>query len=163
MSAFLRIIIAYIDKSVKLPTSPLKSHDQHQDPKPYNVLQPTENYDKEHIHLPPIYNPYYYDNNHHHHHRHHHHHHKHKQEVETYDPRWWYMPINSVHAPRPWQPPEYHYVQPKWYESSSTRKSRMPIHNQESKLPRRKYVDCRCEVCRPSKETRHGIRWIVNN
>jgi hypothetical protein len=72
------------------------------------------------------------------------------------------MPPNSVHGPKPWQPPEYHYVQPKWYETSS-RLSRISINAQERKSPPRKYVDCRCEVCRPSKETSHGIRWVTND
>ncbi|CAF0788003.1 unnamed protein product [Rotaria sordida] len=100
---------------------------------------------------------------HHHQHKHHHrhHHHKHEKEVETYDPRWWYLPINSVHAPKPWRPPEYHYVAPKWYESPS-KDSRISINTEESILPPRKYIDCRCEVCKPSKDTSRGIRWVVN-
>lgn len=97
---------------------------------------------------------------HHRHHRHHHHHHD-EQEVETYDSRWWYLPHNKVHAPKAWQPPEYHYVAPKWYESASKENGTTPIPSSR-KSPAQKYPDCRCEVCKPSKVTPRGIRWVVN-
>jgi hypothetical protein len=71
------------------------------------------------------------------------------------------MPINSVHRPRPWRPPEYHYVPPKWYETPRAQ-SKILMISPESKPSPQKYIDCRCEVCRPSKETSHGIKWIVN-
>jgi hypothetical protein len=32
----------------------------------------------------------------------------------------------------------------------------------ESKSSPRKYVDCRCEVCKPSKERPRGIKWVVS-
>lgn len=40
---------------------------------------------------------------------------------DTYDPRWWYMPINSVHGPksRRWidhRQHHYYYSPPKWYQ-----------------------------------------------
>jgi hypothetical protein len=71
------------------------------------------------------------------------------------------MPINSVHRPKPWRPPEYHYTPPKWYESS-IRHSRISMITEESKSSPQKYFDCRCDVCRPSKETPRGIKWVVN-
>jgi hypothetical protein len=71
------------------------------------------------------------------------------------------MPVKSVHRPKLWRPPEYHYSPPKWYESSSNL-SRMSLISQELKSSPQKYVDCRCEVCRPSKETPPGTKWIVS-
>ena len=35
---------------------------------------------------------------------------------ESYDPRWWYMPLNSVHGPRPLPLPTPQFTPPKWYE-----------------------------------------------
>ena len=103
-----------------------------------------------------------HDHHHHKHRRHRHHRHRHEQEVETYDRRWWYMPVGSVHRPGSKKVVEYHYVAPKWYHSS-TAQSRRSFISQEVKTPSvRKYVDCRCEVCRPSKETPRGVRWIIS-
>lgn len=66
-----------------------------------------------------------------------------------------------MHRPKPWQPPEYHYSPPKWYESSS-KPSKIWSNTPESKSPSHKYVDCLCEVCRPSKESPPGTKWVVS-
>lgn len=177
-----------IDESVTLPNPSSKSRHQNHDSKSRTSLRSSENHHTERVYLPPIsqhHYPYeyyypspdyyhfgnlsypysnYYEHHspHHHHHQHHHrHHHKYKKEVETYDSRWWYMPINSVHRPKLERPPEQHYVAPKWYESIN-RQSRMQMNSQERKLSPRKYVDCRCDVCKPSRKAPHGTRWVVN-
>jgi hypothetical protein len=48
--------------------------------------------------------------------QHHHNHHRHHKHRKTYDPRWWYMPPNTVHGPKSRRPHNDHYVSPKWYE-----------------------------------------------
>jgi hypothetical protein len=71
------------------------------------------------------------------------------------------MPINSVHGPKLERSSEQHYVAPKWYESPR-RPSRMLMNRQETKFPSQKIFDCRCEVCKPSKQAPRGTRWVVN-
>ena len=47
---------------------------------------------------------------------------KHRRRDESYDGRWWYMPLNSVHGPkRVPQYREHRYVPPKWYELPTRR------------------------------------------
>lgn len=40
--------------------------------------------------------------------------------AETHDPRWWYMPINSVHGPKTRRSlidhRQHYYSPPKWYQ-----------------------------------------------
>ena len=97
---------------------------------------------------------------HHHHHRHHRHHHYPLQELGTHDPRWWYLPSGSVHAPRPSQSPIVHYMPPKWYEASTMR-GRFVVDSRSLALPTRRYDDCRCEVCNPSRKTPRGFKWVA--
>ena len=53
-------------------------------------------------------------------HDHHNHiHHSYHHHRETYDPRWWYMPRNSVHGPKSYQQTGSHRAPTKWYEFSS--------------------------------------------
>ena len=126
------------DESIVLPTLSSTFYLQ-PDSKPYKIIQPSQAHDKEQGHLPPIHQPYsyypsrcfhmqpnyhrcrhlhpihptHYERQSFHHHHSHHRHHKHR---ETYDPRWWYMPLNSVHGPKPRIPHNDHYISPKWYE-----------------------------------------------
>jgi hypothetical protein len=97
----------------------------------------------------------------HHQHNHHHNHHNHEKVVETYDPRWWYMPLNHVHSPKSLRLPEYHYLPPKWYESPRTYGKILKNPN-ELRLPPRKYIDCQCHVCKPPQRHIHGVKWVVN-
>lgn len=90
---------------------------------------------------------HHHHRHHHHHHGHHHRHHRHRhhhyrddnQSYESqffydyrlhrsprnpyerdYDPRWWYMPLNSVHGPKHRSiQRDLHYRQAKWYEIPS--------------------------------------------
>ena len=71
------------------------------------------------------------------------------------------MPPNSVHAPKQEQPYEQHFSPPKWYESPA-KSVRVLTNKHDTKFPSSKYSDCRCEVCRPSRKTPHGIKWVVN-
>ncbi|CAF0777311.1 unnamed protein product [Adineta steineri] len=88
--------------------------------------------------------------------------HKHQHKIlETFDPRWWYLPIDSVHAPKSWKAPEYHYIPPKWYESPRTY-GKLLKQPHEHILPPRKHIDCRCLVCRPPREKTRGIQWVLN-
>jgi hypothetical protein len=96
-----------------------------------------------------------------HQHNHHHNHHNHERVVETYDPRWWYMPVNHVHSPKSLRLPEYHYLPPKWYESPRTYGKILKNAN-ELRLPPRKYIDCQCHVCKPPQRHIHGVKWVVN-
>ncbi len=126
------ISIVDIDESV-LSTLSSNSYQQY-DRQQYTNTRSSHEHDREHVQLPPIIHqypqhyPYEYiyrqPNYHHdehlhyshplHHHRRHYRHHKHD---ETYDPRWWYMPINSVHGPRSQRfVYQHHYKPPKWYE-----------------------------------------------
>lgn len=52
-------------------------------------------------------------------HYHYHHRYRYDHNGKTYDPRWWYMPINSVHGPKSYRHIANHYVAPKWYELGS--------------------------------------------
>lgn len=49
------------------------------------------------------------------------HHHLYRRDPKggTYDPRWWYMPLNSVHGPKSSQHMNHHYTSRKWYELPS--------------------------------------------
>jgi hypothetical protein len=120
--------IVDIDESVVLPSS-LSSFQTYQDSKPSTISQ---NHERQHVYLPPINHyqrqhypyiqPYYYHSQHlyHPHPVHHHHtHHTYQRHGETHDPRWWYMPLNSVHGPKSRRSAECHYVPPKWYELPS--------------------------------------------
>ncbi|CAF3317561.1 unnamed protein product [Rotaria socialis] len=144
---------------VHLPSINDHSHQRHQH-HPYGYVPTSSDYHFRYLsNYNPVdheYEPLYHNHQHsshshkhHHRHRHHHHHHQHHhhvKEIETYDPRWWYMPVNTVHGPKVWKSPEYHYVAPKWYESS-TKMSRASMNISEHKLSPRKYPDCRCDVC----------------
>ncbi|CAF2703429.1 unnamed protein product [Rotaria sp. Silwood2] len=150
---------------VHLPPISDRSHHHHNHHHLPVYLHPSPDYHHfEHLsHSNSVDHEHKSSHHHHHQHKHHHrhHHHKHDKEVATYDSRWWYMPVNSVHAPKPWRPPEYHYAAPKWYESPS-KESGISIDSQESILPSRKYIDCRCGVCKPPKDTPRGIKWVGN-
>ncbi|CAF0735501.1 unnamed protein product [Rotaria sp. Silwood1] len=169
---------SYHKEHVHLPPISDRSHHHHHNHPSGYLNAPSDYYHFEHLsHSNPV--GHEHESSHHRHHHHHqqqqqqhnhhqhkhhhrhHHQHQHEKEVETYDSRWWYMPVNSVHAPKPWRPPEYHYVAPKWYESPS-KESRISIDTPESRLSPRKYIDCRCGVCKPPKDTPRGIKWIVN-
>lgn len=102
------------------------------------------------------------DRNYYHHRRCRHHRHRPKQNLETYDYRWWYMPLNTVHGPRLHRKPKQHYVPRKWYESSSNNTSFFTA-SQFMEVSPRKYNDCRCEVCRPSNAAPSGFRWATND
>ncbi|CAF1292541.1 unnamed protein product, partial [Didymodactylos carnosus] len=77
-------------------------------------------------------------------HRHNHfHHHNHDQ--YAYDPRWWYLPVGSVHGPRQ----QFHhvseqpsFVNPKWYEATRTRNDRTDSNGYHHAPVRE--ADCRC-------------------
>jgi len=134
----LHIFIVGIDESIVLSTLSSDSNRQYSS-KPNKTVRYSQIYDKEPIHLPPIThqhypyeyfpvqpNSHYSENLYHSHpihdrhqsfHNHYRHRHKHG---ETYDPRWWYMPLNSVHGPRSHRFIEHHhYIPPKWYEIPS--------------------------------------------
>jgi hypothetical protein len=134
----LHIFIVGIDESIVLST--LSSHSNREySSKPHKTIRYSQIYNKEPIHLPPIthqHYPYEYfpvqPNSHHAenlyhshpiHHRHqsfHNHYRLRHKHGETYDPRWWYMPLNSVHGPRSHRFIEHHhYIPPKWYEIPS--------------------------------------------
>ncbi|CAF0857719.1 unnamed protein product [Rotaria sordida] len=116
-----------IDKSVENQIKYSNSPHQHHT-KPKKIIETTQKDDEEYLHIPHIYHHYdkynryeyrEYDN---------YHSINNKDESlnnnlyrydrygETYDPRWWYMPINSVHGPKSHRQIDYHYVTPKWYQ-----------------------------------------------
>ncbi|CAF1441782.1 unnamed protein product [Rotaria sp. Silwood1] len=116
------------DETVEIPIRSSNSHRQHHT-KQYRIIRPTQVDDSDDVHLPSIHNhshkhhPYEYHHHHHHHHDHsiHNKHDRYRYDSNgrTYDPRWWYMPINSVHGPISQRRFDYHYVPPKWYELPS--------------------------------------------
>lgn len=110
----------------------------------------------------------------HHHHRHrhrhssdrhrhrHHHHQEYLQDVETHDPRWWYLTPGTVHGPRPNRTSNYiQFSPPKWYDPPNSR-GKFFIDTSNFVSPVHRYEDCRCEVCRPSMKTPRGYRWVVH-
>ncbi|CAF2881067.1 unnamed protein product [Rotaria sp. Silwood2] len=122
-----------MDESINTPIRTSSSHRQHHT-KPYTIIRPTLKDDRDYVYLPPInhhsdkHYSYEYDykqSNYHHHHHHHHHHHNNNNHYRydihggTYDPRWWYMPINSVHGPKSPRRFNHNYIPPKWYELPS--------------------------------------------
>jgi hypothetical protein len=141
MNLYLYVSIVDIDESIVLPTLSADSYPQH-DSKPYTIIRPSKPYDREHVQLPPIIRqPHPHDSHGYHdtqpnhyqsrcfyhsqlirhehqsyHHHHHHHHHRHHRHRKTYDSRWWYMPLNSVHGPKSQRSIDYDYVPSKWYE-----------------------------------------------
>ncbi|CAF0725303.1 unnamed protein product [Adineta ricciae] len=142
---------------------PLLNHDHNPDHgHHHHEHQPVEHH-QHHEHEPV---QHHHEHEHHRHHNNHqqqHHHHEHghtHRTLETFDPRWWYL-NTSVHAPKSWRAPEYHYVSPKWYESPR-RYYKILKQPEDYTLPPRLHIDCRCLVCRPPREKTRGIKWVLN-
>ncbi|CAF1645664.1 unnamed protein product [Rotaria magnacalcarata] len=130
-----------IDESTDISLPSLNSHHQHAS-KSNALTRRREIHEREHVNLPSIahrshkYNPYEYycrspnynhsecsyhlnsindktqsfhyklDPNRYH----------HDPKGDTYDPRWWYMPLHSVHGPKSHRRINHQYIPKKWYE-----------------------------------------------